>query len=222
MYQLFLLLFFSWAVRATTFDYSRSTDNLKRDLIKELYKIEAIQIKNVHLKSGLLTPLYFDMRIVISHYEILGLLTHLMRERVSESAFDLICGVPYGAIPLTTAIAIFGKYPMIMLRKEAKGYGNKKLIEGVFKKGDSCALIEDVITTGSSIMESIEKLESEGLTIKDIFVVIDREQDGIAHVQKYGYKVHALFTVSEVLQILFDENIISHEQCNAIKQGYYA
>ena len=145
-----------------------------------------------------------------------------MRERVSESAFDLICGVPYGAIPLTTAIAIFGKYPMIMLRKEAKGYGNKKLIEGVFKKGDSCALIEDVITTGSSIMESIEKLESEGLTIKDIFVVIDREQDGIAHVQKYGYKVHALFTVSEVLQILFDENIISHEQCNAIKQGYYA
>lgn len=82
---------------------------------------------------------------------------------VTESlVFKHLCGVPYTALPIATIMSVNGCYPMLIRRKEAKSYGTKKLIEGKYNAGDVCLIIEDVITSGSSIMETVQDLRSDG------------------------------------------------------------
>lgn len=96
------------------------------------------------------------------------------------------------------------KQPMLIRRKEAKSYGTKKLVEGKFQSGESCLIIEDVVTTGSSILETSADLRSEGLIIEDAIVVVNREQGGVESIAKRGIKMHSLFTLSYLLETLRD------------------
>lgn len=92
--------------------------------------------------------------------------------------------------------------PMLIRRKEAKSYGTKKLIEGKFETGEHCLIIEDVVTTGSSILETTKDLRGEGITVKDAIVVVNREQGGVEHLNDKGVKMHSLFTLSYLLETL--------------------
>lgn len=94
--------------------------------------------------------------------------------------------------------------PMLIRRKEAKGYGTKKLIEGSFQAGESCLIIEDVVTTGSSVLETTTDLRSAGLIIEHAIVVVDREQGGAENIRKSKIKMHSLFTLSYLLDTLKD------------------
>lgn len=92
-----------------------------------------------------------------------GTLSELLWEFAKAQAIecDVICGVPYTALPLATLIAVDAGLPMLIRRKEAKDYGTKKLIEGVFEKGDLCIIFEDVVTTGSSILDTVKVSRSK-------------------------------------------------------------
>ncbi len=197
---------------------SKNCDPEKVDLIKTLFGIEAIKIKDIQIKSGAISPIYFDMRLIISYPEVLKHIAIELKKLLSKYKFDIVCGVPYAAVPLATSVSLLGKYSMIMHRKEVKSYGTKKTIEGNYSQDNICAVIEDVITTGSSILETVKVLENNGLIINDIFVLIDREQNGVENVQKHGYKVHPLFTITEILQVLLAEKLITHNQFATIKQ----
>ena len=133
--------------------------------------------------------------------------------------FDFICGVPYTALPIATSMSLSYNKPMIMKRKEAKGYGTKKMLEGVFKAGDSCLVIEDVITTGASILETVEALELEDIKVNHIIVCIDRQQGGTKNVEQKGYTVTALYTVTEVLSLAHNSGFITDEQYSSV-MGY--
>jgi uridine monophosphate synthetase len=98
--------------------------------------------------------------------------------------------------------------PMILRRKEAKDYGTKKIIEGVFRPGQTCLIIEDVVTSGSSILETIEPLSKEGLITNNIALVIDREHGGKERLELQGLQLHALMTISNLLHILYREEKI--------------
>lgn len=128
-----------------------------------------------------------------------------------EIQCDQLCGVPYTALPLATLLSVKMRQPMLIRRKEAKSYGTKKLIEGKFQLEETCLIIEDVVTTGSSILETTNDLRNEGLVVEDAIVVVDRQQGGSQHLDKNGIKMHSLFTLPYLINVLKDENKINEE-----------
>jgi uridine monophosphate synthetase len=114
-------------------------------------------------------------------------------------SYDRLCGVPYGAVPLATAVALENGKPLIMLRKEIKQHGLQKLVEGHYQQGDVVLLVEDVITSGSSILETVTQLEAHGLVVKDVVVILDRQEGGAERLQTLGYNVISIVQLSELL-----------------------
>ncbi len=169
-------------------------------LSKKLNEIGAIQHGTFTLKSGITSPIYIDLRLLVSHPELLDEIADLLWEKIKNLEFDVICGVPYTALPIATAISIKYGVPMVMRRKEAKGHGTKRLLEGKFEKGQRCLIIEDLITSGTSIFETVEVLENEGLTVTDAVLVLDRQQGGRENLAAKGITAHSLITLSEALE----------------------
>ena len=185
----------------------------KNKFFLESYKLEIIKFGKFTLKIGIESPFYVDLRPLASDPKILKKLAeHLLEILPKDTKLDLICGVPYAALPMATVMSLLSGIPLIMKRKEAKGYGTKKLIEGIYKQGQSCLLVEDVITSGKSLLETIAEVEKEGLKVSDIVVVLDRQQGGKELLEQKGYRVHTLFTITEVMKILHEAGEIDNEQ----------
>jgi uridine monophosphate synthetase len=184
----------------------------KESFLLECYQLGIIKFGKFILKSGIESPFYVDLRPLASDPKILKKLSNYLLELISPENFDLICGVPYAALPMATAMSLQSELPLIIKRKEAKTYGTKKLIEGIFSKGQNCLLVEDVITSGKSLLETIPEIENEGISVKDIVVVLDREQGGKEILEGKGFKVYSLFNITEVCEILRRNNLISEEE----------
>jgi orotate phosphoribosyltransferase len=189
-----------------------------KDIIFNLMEIGALRFGAFTLKSGMISPIYIDLRLIISYPDLLKAIAHAFWQKMDRLKFDLICGVPYTALPIATAISLYYEIPMIMRRKEAKDYGTKKIIEGAFEKGQRCLIIEDLITSGMSIFETIAPLEAEGLVITDAAVLIDREQGGKRKLADKGYALHAAFTLSELVDALQTANKLDPEIASSVRK----
>ncbi len=170
----------------------------KQEIVKQLHTIDVIQHGSFTLKSGASSSYYIDMRRIISYPAIMHLIIEHIWHLLQPLEYDCICGVPYASLSIATGVSLFHNIPMIMRRKEAKNYGTQKKIEGIYTPGSRCIVIEDVITTGQSIMETITDLEAEGLSVHDIIVIVDRMQRGKKFCEEKGYRVHSLFTLSDL------------------------
>ncbi|MBI2742728.1 MAG: orotate phosphoribosyltransferase [Chlamydiales bacterium] len=182
-----------------------------RQLALALFEIQAIKFGSFTLKSGLESPIYLDLRLIISFPSLLKEISEMMWKKAENLSFDLVCGVPYTALPLATCLSVLHDVPMILRRKEVKEYGTKKRIEGVFEQGQSCLILEDVITTGSSILETCHSLSEEGLQVKDAIVIVDRQQGARTHLQEKGIRTHSLTTLSELVNLLYDSQKIDRQ-----------
>ena len=189
----------------------------KKEFFLECYKLGIIKFGRFTLKSGIESPFYVDLRPLASDPKILKNLANYMLDMLPLDNFDLICGVPYAALPMATAMSLESYLPLIIKRKEAKDYGTKKLIEGIYQKGQNCLLVEDVITSGKSLLETIPEIENEGITVSDIVVVLDRQQGGKELLESKGFRVHTLFTISEVCQLLQEEGQLTDDEVGRIK-----
>jgi len=180
----------------------------KLEFIHQLYQIQAIRFGNFKLKSGQHSPIYLDLRQIISYPKLLTATADLLWSSLGDYEINLqhVCGVPYTALPIATCLSIKHNLPMLIRRKEIKNYGTKKIIEGVFEPFENCLIIEDVITTGSSVLETASELANVGLNVTDALVLIDREQGGKDILEKSGIKVHAAFNLTEILKILIKYN----------------
>ena len=91
---------------------------------------------------------------------------------------------------------------MLLKRKEIKDYGTRKIIEGDYHKNDTCIIIEDVITTGSSVIDTINILEENGIKVTNIVSLIDRQQGGVELLKDKGYSVEAIISLQEIYELL--------------------
>lgn len=191
---------------------------MTKDLILKLHEINAVKFGEFKLKSGIMSPIYIDLRVTVSYPEVLKMVAEAMWEKVKNLNFDLICGVPYTALPIATVISVEHNKPMVMRRKEVKDYGTKKAIEGYFSVGQNVLVIEDLVTSGMSVFETIEPLQLEGLKVTDIVVLVDREQGGKKHLQEKGYNLYSVITISEMLEVLESENKLDKEMVTKVKE----
>ena len=158
-----------------------------------------IKFGNFTLKSGLSSPIYIDLRRIISFPKLLAQIGEAYLPLLSNLTFDRLAGLPYAAIPIATAVSLQGDYPMIYPRKEVKTYGTKAEIEGEFHAGEIALVIDDLATTGGSKFEAIEKLTAVGLVVKDIVVLVDRQSGAKESLEQAGYSMHAVLTITQLL-----------------------
>src|SRR5687767_5854809 len=180
-------------------DELRITNNELSALADGLLEAGCIKFGEFTLKSGLKSPIYIDLRRIISHPKLLADVAQAYLPLLSNLQFSRIAGLPYAAIPIATAISLAGNYPMIYPRKESKTYGTKAEIEGEYHAGETVVVIDDLATTGGSKFEAIEKLTGAGLAVKDVVVLVDRQSGAQESLAQAGYSMHAVLTIGQLL-----------------------
>ncbi len=168
-------------------------------LADELLEAGCIKFGEFTLKSGLKSPIYIDLRRIISYPSLLHKIGQAYLPVLKNLQFARIAGLPYAAIPIATAISLQGNYPMIYPRKEAKAYGTKAEIEGEFQNGETVVVIDDLATTGGSKFEAIEKLTAAGLNVQDVVVLVDRQSGAKESLEQAGFQFHAVLTITQLL-----------------------
>ena len=194
------------------------THPLLSTLSDNLLSAGCIKFGEFTLKSGLTSPIYIDLRRIITHPKLLEDIAQAYLPILSTLEFSRIAGLPYAAIPISTAIALAGNYPMIYPRKEAKSYGTKAEIEGEYHAGETVVVIDDLATTGGSKFEAIEKLTGAGLIVKDVVVLIDRQSGAKESLAQAGYSMHAVLTIGQLLEYWEETGKVERDKIEATRK----
>lgn len=189
----------------------KEVNNLE-DLALTLYDIGAVQLGKFKLHSGRTSRIYLDLRVLVSFPYALRKATAVYRKVLKNVKFDVLAAPPLAGLPFGTALCLELDIPLIYPRKTSKSYGTGKEIEGVWKVGQRAVIIDDVITSGDSILQAVVALKASGLQVSDAVVLIDREQNGVKTMKEHGYKVQAAITLSQLLSILVRHDRISGKQ----------
>ena len=194
-----------------------AADGALDSLAAALLSSGCVKFGQFTLKSGVVSPIYLDLRRLVSYPAALRTVAQAYAALLSNLEFDRLAGIPYAALPIATAIGLEMSRPVIYPRREAKDYGTRAVVEGEFQPGETAVVIDDLATTGDTKLESIEKLTGAGLVVRDIVVLIDRQQGAAAMLAGAGYRLHAVATLGQLLEVWGRTGALSSEQVREVR-----
>lgn len=164
------------------------------------------------LASGKESFYYLDCRKVTLYGPSFKLIGELFWREIKGLSVLGVAGMSIGADPIVCSILSSSEkesYPLegLLIRKEPKKYGTQKQIEGNFRRGMPIVVVEDVVTTGSSLIKAISACEREDLQIQGVFALVDREEGGKEKIAALGYPFKAFFTLSEIISAFHQKNL---------------
>lgn len=181
-------------------------------LVLSLFRIGVIKFGKFTLKSGIISPVYIDLRVLVSYPRVLKEVGKAYLPILRKLKFDRMVAVPYAGIPLVAVVSFLNNKPWVYTRKEVKNYGITKPMEGEFKKGERAVIVDDIVTDGASKLEVIGPIKKAGLEVRDVVVLIDRDQGGKKLLSRKGYRLHSALTLPRVFEILLEKRKITNVQ----------
>jgi len=186
-----------------------------------LYKNGIIKFGDFTLTSGKSSSYYIDLRLVPSYphqfRKMIKNLQNLIIEKTGLDNFDSLVSVPTGGLVVASALAIEVVKPLIYVRNKPKEHGTTKSIEGKTSAGMKVVMVDDVATTGTSVLNGIKQLKESGLLISDVYVIINRLEGADKALDGMGVQIHQLTDILEITNVLFQEKLVSKEILDKIK-----
>jgi len=169
--------------------------------------------------SGEVFPYYLDLRTVISNPGLFQRLLHAYAQAMAGLPFDRLAGIPYGSLPTATGLSLQLHRPLIYPRKETKAHGTRRLIEGDYNPGDRVLVVDDVLISGGSMLDGVDKLRRSELVVNDVVVLVDHGSGGRDRLEAEGLRCHAVLTFAGIREVLQAAGRLSGEQLQRLSHG---
>ena len=192
-----------------------------KEFARFLHENEIIKFGDFTLASGKKSSYYVDLRLVPSYpQEFRKMIKHLEKE-IEESIgldnFDSIVSVPTGGLVIASALAIATVKPLIYVRSKPKDYGTLKMVEGKIHQGMTVLMIDDVATTGGSVVNAIKSLKDVDISVKDAYVIVNRMEGANKALEDLGVKLHSILDILKISNALHEQGIIDKETLTKVK-----
>lgn len=175
---------------------------MQQQLILRLHAIGAIQHGSFALRKDFIAPFQIDLKKVMSHPQLAKQICEILWEKAQHLTFDFICGTPVLGQLLATYISLTHDIPLVIRRTDAKK--GQPSIEGIYKSGQKCLVIGEGLIAGTEVLDTVDVLIDEGLEVRDTLNLVDFELGGKKKIKLRGFSPHSSFSVTELMQILFD------------------
>ena len=171
-------------------------------VVEALIRAGCVKFGRFRLSSGRESDVYVDVRALYSSPEELRAVVEELAELIRELRAEYVCGVETSGIPLASILAYELGIPMVYVRKEKKGHGMDRIVEGVPRERAKAVVVDDVSTTGCSIAHAVRALRRVKMAVTDAVVVVDRREGAVERLSELGVRLHSLTTLGELLRHL--------------------
>lgn len=183
-----------------------------------LLKSNSLRFGVFTLASGKQSSYYIDLRVLPSFPQYFRLAIGAMKDMVAKKAgeFDAIASVPTSGLVFGSALAYEMGKPFIYARKESKGYGTGKTIEGFLKPGSRVVVVDDVATTGTSVSGAVEAIRANGGLVESVVALVDRHEGGQERLEKMGVKLHAVVGINDIVNALYNAGLVDENKLESV------